>query len=74
MRSLWFNFNKLKSVFFFASIIGQHSSGCPLVRTWNGNDEKGIPGAGRQPGVEGFHQNQQRAAGIFGQRQQDSAG
>ena len=57
-----------------ASIPGRHSSGHPLVRTGDGSDQKGVLGAGRQPGAEGVHQSQLWAAGSFDQRQQDSTG
>lgn len=56
------------------SIPGRHPSGHPLLGTWDGNDQKGVSGAGWQPGVEGVHKNQQWAAGSFGQRQQDGTG
>lgn len=59
---------------FSASLPGWHSAEHPLSRTWNGNGQEGVPGAGRQSGVEGLHKNEQRGAGVSSQGQQNSTG
>lgn len=64
----------LTSARFSASVPGRCSAEHPLSRTWNGDDQEGVPGAGRQPRVERVHKNKLWGAGVSGQGQQNCTG